>query len=407
MRVTLVTRIYAPEPAAASFRLAALVQALEGRGAAVTVATTTTGPTGRGASSKVPGRVKRWPAARDKAGYVRGYVPYLSFDIPAFFRVLAGGPADVVVAEPPPTTGLAVRIACALRRIPYVYYAADIWSDATASTGAPRLVTAVVRAMERFALRGAGAVIAVTDGVAARVRDLAGHDRCVVVRNGVDTQIFTPHAAAPTSLPRAVYVGTTSEWQGAEVLLRGFAQTDVAGAELIFVGQGSEWSRLEHLAVDLGIADRVQFVPTVPPAAAARYLASAWVAMVSIRPDIGYDFAYPTKVNAALACGTRVLYAGPGPAARVVRDTDAGWVCGYGTDQVAAALTDALADPPNPATRRRIAHWAEQNVSIARTAELAAGVVEQVAVRRERTRTRTRDLGASPGAREPAPRGRA
>ncbi|MDO5500237.1 MAG: hypothetical protein Q4F67_11230 [Propionibacteriaceae bacterium] len=35
-----------------------------------------------------------------------------------------------MIVEPPPTTGLVVRVACALRRTPYVYYAADLWSVA-------------------------------------------------------------------------------------------------------------------------------------------------------------------------------------------------------------------------------------------------------------------------------------
>src|SRR5690606_4492152 len=130
----------------------------------------------------------------------------------------------VVVVEPPPTTGLAVRLACAIRRVPYVYYAADIWSDASAAL-APRFVVRALRALESWVMRGAVSVIAVTDGVAERAKEL-GARRVRLVRNGIDTAVFTPagstHPNAPTA-PYVVYAGTMSQWQGAEVFVRAMA----------------------------------------------------------------------------------------------------------------------------------------------------------------------------------------
>ena len=90
-------------------------------------------------------------------------------------------------------TGLVVRLVCTLQRVPYVYYAADVWSDATASMGAPAPVVTAMRWVERFALRGARDVVAVSEGVAERVRAIAGGDTPVtVVPNGIDTDVFTP-----------------------------------------------------------------------------------------------------------------------------------------------------------------------------------------------------------------------
>src|SRR5699024_2911233 len=104
----LATRIFAPEPAAASFRLAALVRGLASAGARVRVLTTTP-PADMGTSADVPARVERWPVLRDSEGYVRGYVQYLSFDLPLALRLLRTPRPDVVVCEPPPTTGVVVR----------------------------------------------------------------------------------------------------------------------------------------------------------------------------------------------------------------------------------------------------------------------------------------------------------
>ena len=66
---------------------------------------------------------------------MRGYVQYLSFDIPLFFRLLFAR-ADLVVSEPPPTTGLVVAISLAgCADDPFVYYAADVWTDGLIALG--------------------------------------------------------------------------------------------------------------------------------------------------------------------------------------------------------------------------------------------------------------------------------
>lgn len=135
-RIVIATRIFTPEPAAAALRLEGLARALVSEGHEVEVLTT--------AFQNCPrvtrdGRltIRRAPALRDESGVVRGYVQYLSFDIPLLLRLLASRRPDVIVNEPPPTTGVIVRLAAALRRVPYVYYAGDVLSDAAATGGLP------------------------------------------------------------------------------------------------------------------------------------------------------------------------------------------------------------------------------------------------------------------------------
>ncbi len=153
MRVIIASRIFDPEPSAATFRLRALAEAFTAAGHEVTVLTVRP-PKRLAEDAKDSARsydVRRAPVLRDRADYVRGYLPYISFDVPLFFRLLFGRNADLIVVEPPPTTGFFVRLAAALRRTPYAYYAADIWSDASKQTGAPRWVVRVVRNIELFA----------------------------------------------------------------------------------------------------------------------------------------------------------------------------------------------------------------------------------------------------------------
>ncbi|WP_256841777.1 glycosyltransferase family 4 protein [Ornithinimicrobium cryptoxanthini] len=386
-RVVLVSRIFAPEAAAATFRLTALVRALVSRGAAVQVLTSAP-PPGRAAQDQldVPGaEVERAPVLRDASGYVRGYLQYLSFDVPAAVRLLVTRRPDVVLVEPPPTTGAVVRVVTGLRSfvgrpVPYVYYAADVWSDASASVGAPGVVVTVLRAVERFALRGAAQVLAVSEGVADRVREL-GADPVTVVPNGIDTDVFCPHGPVPDQAPTVpflVYAGTASEWQGAEIFAEAMREVAerVPGARLVFLGQGSSWPTLHRIAGELP-AGTIELRPLVPPEEAAAWQRAAAGALVSIKPGLGYDFAYPTKVLAALACGTPVVYAGPGPASADLREAGLGEAVEYAVAPVAEAMVRILDAHPSPdADRARRAAWVLAHRSLARTgAEAAAAVL--------------------------------
>ncbi|HSP60619.1 MAG TPA: glycosyltransferase [Ornithinimicrobium sp.] len=394
-RVLLASRIFVPEAAAATFRLRALVSALAPR-ADVEVLTTRPPPALRSGDRERPDdlpagvRVRRWPALRDATGYVRGYLPYLSFDLPLVLRLLVAGRPDVVVVEPPPTTGAVVRATLALRSlvggpVPYVYYAADVWSDATASMGAPGPVVAAMRTLERFALRGARDVVAVSEGVADRVGVLAGGRTTVtVVPNGVDTAVFTPEGPVhpeASATPYLVYAGTASEWQGAEIFARAMPHVlaELPSARLVFVGQGSSWAALAQVRDELP-PGALELRPLAPPAEAAAWQRGAAAALVSVRPGIGYDFAYPTKVLAALACGTPVVHAGPGPAGEDVRTHRLGEAVPYDVEQVAAAMVRALradpdADPADGSGRARRAAWVRTHRSLTATGRRVADLV--------------------------------
>jgi len=472
-----VSRLFAPEPAAAAFRLEALVRALAGTGCDVTVLTSRArpgspppddaalsrppapraddgdaaapgqlDPTPRLADAPEPGhvrpprlatrtgrvRVRRARVLRDASGYVRGYLPYLSFDAPVALRLLTVRRPDVVVVEPPPTTGVVVRIVCALRRVPYVYYAADIWSDAARSTGSPGLVSGLLSRLEGWAMRGARGVVAVSEGVADRVQELAGRggvrrgaglEAVEVVRNGVDTTVFrpddggatgcfdtadggtggrsdaadgerpgtqTPDGAHPAIRPPVgapaqyfLYAGTASEWQGAEVFVLALAtlRETHPDVELVFLGSGSAWAGLRDLA-DRAAPGAVHLRAPVSPAEAARWHRHAAGALVSIVPGLGYDFALPTKLFAASASGVPVVFAGPpGTARDVVVEGALGIAVGHDPEAVAIAMASLLDAPEttDPALRAaraaRLAAWTAEHASIDRVGQTVASLV--------------------------------
>lgn len=377
LQVVVATRLFAPEPAAASLRLSSLVEALAAAGHRVTVLTTTA-PEQDTYRPPAGVRVLRWPVLRDSEGYVRGYLQYLSFDLPLALRLFARRRPDVVVVEPPPTTGLVTAVWARLLGVPLVYYAADIWSDAVRSAGVSRLVERVLRAIERRVWRSAGAVLATSDGVRQRLAELGAGSQ--VVGNGIDTTVFRPDGPAEPADPAyLVYAGTASEVHGADVFTRAMAivRRERPEARLVVIGQGSDLPRMREQAAQLPPAT-VAFLPRIPPEQVARWLRGARAALASVRPG-PYAFAFPSKVYAAAACGTPVVFTGVGPARELVADGGLGWVVDHDVEQVAQAMIAALDEPEDVAERRRRAAWVGDHVSAAEVARRAVAVVEGVA----------------------------
>lgn len=384
-RVVLATRVYAPEPAAAAFRLAELVRALGSRDDVGAVEVLTVRAPGDADAGDRTGRarVRRWPVLRDRDGYVRGYLPYLSFDVPLLLRLLRVPRPDVVVVEPPPTTGAVVRLVCALRRVPYVWYAADVWSDAAASTGAPAPVVALLRRLESWVLRGATVSVSVSDGVTERVEALGGSD-VVTVGNGVDTATFDLTGEVRADARTLVYAGTASEWQGADVFARAMPRVreQVPDARLVYLGQGSAMAAIRTLAAELPDG-AVRVLGSVPASESAAWLRGAAGAVVSIVPGQGYDFAIPTKVFAALATGTPVLYAGVGPVVELLTQNRLGEAVGHDVDAVAdgmvamlhAAAAESHDGEAGGRERDRRRAWVLEHRSLAAVAGRVADVV--------------------------------
>ncbi|MEZ0165644.1 glycosyltransferase family 4 protein [Kineococcus sp. LSe6-4] len=376
--VRLATRTYPPDVGAAPFRLRALARALVARGCEVEVLTTSAT---RAETADAGVRTRRLPVLRDGDGVVRGYLPYLSFDVPLTARLLTGRRPDVVVHEPPPTTGVVTRATSRLRGVPYVSYLPDVWSQGAVAAGAPAPVLRAVALAEQAALRGAARVLAVTRGMADEVvRGGVDRARVRVVGNGVDVDVFRPSpgtAAEPVAAQgiSVVYSGTMSEWQGAGVFVEGFARyaADHPGARLTMVGGGVDVPRLRALA---RAVPGVELPGTVPPERAAALLAGADVALASLVPGSGYDLMSPTKIFAATACGTPVLFAGVGSGSALVREHDLGWAVEHDPAAVAAAL--AQARTPSRGQRDRLRAWALAHGSLAAAADRAADAVTEL-----------------------------
>ncbi|HEX5121529.1 MAG TPA: glycosyltransferase family 4 protein [Pseudonocardiaceae bacterium] len=374
--VTIVSRLFRPEAGAAAYRLGTLADELMAQGHQVRVLTTVPP---HGAVIEDGGLdVRRWPVLRDRGGNVRGYIQYLSYDVPLFFRLLCTR-TDLVVVEPPTTTGVASRLACALRRRPYVHFSADVVSTAAAGIGVNPAVVRVLKVLERWVLNGSDGVVAVSEGVRRNLLSLGvTEDLVSVVGVGIDTDRFAVTPADPPART-LVYGGTMSEIHGADVFVRAFAKVAAhhADAKLLMIGQGVDVPMLKELATEL-VPGRVEFRPPQSAERLSAEFSSSAAALASVRPGVGYEFAFATKALAGLSAGAPVIYAGVGPMSEIVRDNDLGWSVEWDEGAVSAAMDKALAEPPDAPRRAALSTWVRDNYSLAAVARRTVAVIDRI-----------------------------
>ena len=191
----------------------------------------------------------------------------------------------------------------------------------------------------------------------------ADRRRIDIVHPGVDLQTFSPGdratARAALGLPPTekivAFVGRIQPLKAPDVLLAAAAR--LPGVRVLIVGgpSGSGLAApdtLVRLAAELGIADRVNFLPPQSREQLADvYRAADLLAVPS------YSESFGLVAVEAQACGTPVVAAAVGGLPVAVADGRSGTlVAGHDPDQWARAIADLLAADPAALRRGAIAH---------------------------------------------------
>ncbi len=221
--------------------------------------------------------------------------------------------------------------------------------EAEHESGLSRLALSLQARLEAMHVRRADRVIATSLYSADRITRFYGVERATirVVPELIDLAVWERalHAAPiETGRPRVLCVAHLYRRKRVDVLLRAFAR--VGGDTVLRIaGVGPEKSRLEHLARQLAIARRVDFLGHLPFARlVAEYRNAAVFALPSAQEGFGIVFLE------AMASSLPVVAALAAAVPEVVPDGSMGLLVSPGDD---AALADALTKLLDDAPMRR------------------------------------------------------
>lgn len=151
----------------------------------------------------------------------------------------------------------------------------------------------------------------------------------------------------PAGPPVVAYAGHLYPWKGVDTLVRAIALTTNVRALIVggHPGEGDR-ARVEQLARELGVEERVTITGHVPPADVAGHLAAASIlALPNASSAISERYTSPLKLFEYLALG-RPIVASDLPSIReVLGDNDAMLVAADDPSAWAAAFSTLAADP--------------------------------------------------------------
>ncbi len=162
---------------------------------------------------------------------------------------------------------------------------------------------------------------------------------------GLDPDRFQPvdRPAAKRALgvegPLFISAGALIPRKNQDLVIR--ALPSFPDAVLMLAGKGEAEQAYRALARELGVADRVRFVGSVPHEQLAQLTAAADIAILVSKSE-GLANAWVE----ALACGTPVIISEAGGARELVTSPDAGRIVPQTVEAIVEAATAILAEPP-------------------------------------------------------------
>jgi len=178
--------------------------------------------------------------------------------------------------------------------------------------------------------------------------------RVEVVPPGVDHAFFSPgnKAGARTALglgtePVLLFVGRIQPLKGAAVAVEAMARSHHRDAKLLIVGGASgaegndEVQRVHALVDELGVRDRVVFVPPQPHHVLSTYYRAADAVLVPSRSE-----SFGLVALEAAACGTPVVAAAVGGLLTLVDDGRTGYLIDSREPRHYTAAIDRILDDP-------------------------------------------------------------
>jgi colanic acid biosynthesis glycosyl transferase WcaI len=206
-------------------------------------------------------------------------------------------------------------------------------------------------------------------------------DKVETIPNWVDLQAITPQTSGDDFRRRhdlqgrfvVLFAGNLGYAAGLEVALAAAGELqDDARLVLVIVGEGSAKPQLMGLAQRQRLPN-MRFVPTVPPQEVSGMLASADLALVTLRPGLG-SLSVPSKALAYMASGRPIVAAVPADSEikTIIERAECGQWVPSGKPAALASAVRALAAAGEELGRMGLRGRAYAEANFARPAAVAA-----------------------------------
>jgi glycosyltransferase involved in cell wall biosynthesis len=192
-------------------------------------------------------------------------------------------------------------------------------------------------------VRTSNYVLAASREIAEVAEKLAPDKRVEALTNGVETSVFRPVPATlpPSERPRILVPRRLFPKNGVEYFLRALPHIlREVDAEAVLIGDGPERTRLQELARELEVKDRVSFLGKKAHREMPGLLCSGVLAVIP-------SLMEATSVAAleAMACGVPVAASKVGGLPEIVDDTVGGLFRPRDPQDLASVVTSLLRDP--------------------------------------------------------------
>ncbi|MGB9919722.1 MAG: glycosyltransferase family 4 protein [Moorellales bacterium] len=208
-----------------------------------------------------------------------------------------------------------------------------------------------MRMVQGLNLKRATGIVFVTDELKEYYtrRYQIPQERATVINNGVDLEIFQPMDKQQSRRRLGIHdgppllglVGSLAPWQGIDDAIRAIKilRDRSVPCRLLIVGQGSEEARLQALARELGVADRVTFTGAVGLEVVPLYISACDICLTPKRNLV--SGVSPLKLYEYMACAKPIV-ATDVPGLEVVANVGAGVSAKAGSPESLADTIEEL-----------------------------------------------------------------
>lgn len=213
---------------------------------------------------------------------------------------------------------------------------------------------AMPRKMIMWAAERASGIVTVCNALKDEITGLGVVNKNIVaLRNGVDLQRFQPtdrttaRAALGITGFTILSVGLLDPRKGHDIPIRALAE--LPDVRLMIAGSGPDLKKLQDLATQVGVADRVTFLGPIPQTALAQYYNAADVLVLASSRE-----GWANVLLESMACGTPVIASNVWGTPEVVNAPEAGLLMAERTPASLATSVRLLRAnyPDHSATRR-------------------------------------------------------